>query len=82
MIHLNERFIAGIRSQAMLAVNQEQLHAWLKYRAIIARRQITSQIDHSIEIKMVNEGLPSRAVAPYEYAPEALRKVYAHLSAK
>lgn len=71
----NEQFLAGIRARAFVSEGDEQLSNWVKYRALTAQRQVWSEIDHSRQMKFIQQGsLPSKT-GPYEYSEEVLAKV-------
>ncbi len=62
-----------------MAANYSSL--WMKYRSATIGLQLFPVMDHSIEIKMVNQSPTRSSVAPYEYTPEVLRKVRARFLA-
>lgn len=78
VIPSNERFLAGFRSQAMLAKkgSPEENSFWIKYRTQTRDRQVFHEIWFSTEMKYVKDGPPfTRDHGPYEYSPEVLAKV-------
>ena len=85
VIPVNERFLAGVRSQAMLSQKDspEARSFWMKYRSQTRERQILPVIWSSIEMKYVKDGAPfTKGNGPYEYSPELLAKVKARVKAE
>ncbi|MCX6985989.1 MAG: extracellular solute-binding protein [Lentisphaerae bacterium] len=85
VIPVNERFLAGVRSQAMLSKKDstEAQSFWVKYRSQTRDRQIFPVIWSSIEMKYAKDGAPfTKGNGPYEYSPELLAKVKARVKAE
>ncbi|HCE45066.1 MAG TPA: hypothetical protein DET40_16115 [Lentisphaeria bacterium] len=78
VIPVNERFLTGIRSQALLSKNDspEANSFWIKYRTQTRDRQVFYEIWVSTQMHWVNEGPPfTNEYGPYEYSPELLAKI-------
>ncbi len=74
----NERFLAGIRSQALLARKDspEANSFWIKYRTQTRDRQVFYEIGVSAQIHWVNEALTKEyRYGPYEYSPDLIEKI-------
>lgn len=83
VIPVNERFLAGIRAQAMLSKQDSPTAKsfWVKYRSQTRERQINPVIWFSIEMKYAKDGLPfAKENGPYEYSPKLIEKAKARLS--
>lgn len=74
-MHNNERFLASIRAKALAASGDEATSAWVKYRALTTARQIWSELSHSRQLKLIEQGPDQGAVGPYEYSPAVLEKI-------
>lgn len=74
-MHQNERFLADIRSRALAAAGDEATSAWVKYRALTTSRQIWTELNHSRQLKLINEGPTLGTVGPYEYSEKVLKKI-------
>ena len=84
VIPVNERFLAGIRAQAMLSKKDSPaaLSFWVKYRSQTRERQIFPVIEASIEMIYAKDGAPfTKENGPYEYSPKLIEKVKARLKA-
>jgi hypothetical protein len=78
VIPINERFLAGLRAQALLAQKNAPSASksmWVKYRVQTKERQIFHEILFSTQMKWVKDGPPDTKYGPYEYRPEVLEKV-------
>ncbi len=73
----NERFIALIRAKAF----EKEGGEWIRYRSQSMKRLLFPEINHSIQMSLVEGGASSNLKAPYEYSPETLEKVKAKLAA-
>ncbi len=83
VIPVNERFLVGVRSQAMLSDKNspDAQSFWVKYRSQTRDRQIFPVIWSSIEMKYAKDGPPfSKENGPYEYSPTLIEKVKARVS--
>ncbi len=78
----NEQFLAAIRARAMSSEGDEALSNWVKYRALTAQRQVWSEIDHSRQMKFVEEGKVPFKVGPYEYSPEVMASIKSRIAAE
>ena len=81
-MHEGEQFLAGVRSKALSTHGEESESAWVKYRALTAQRQVWPEVDHSRQMKLVEQGVPPSATGPYEYSPQVLEKIKARLRAE
>ena len=85
VIPVNERFLIGIRSQAMLS-KQDSAAAksfWVKYRSQTRERQIFPVIWASIEMIYAKDGLPfAKENGPYEYSPKLIEKIKARVKSE
>jgi len=61
----DEQYLAGIRARAMFGGDQD---AWIKYRALMAARQVRGPFDHARLVQMLDTP-PDRG--PYEYSQHA-----------
>lgn len=67
----NEKFLAGLRGEALLRAASEQDERWVTYRSFTALRQVMPAIEHRQQEQLVRQG-PARPAAPYDYLPAAL----------
>ncbi len=78
VIPSNERFLAGFRSQAMLAGkdSEDANSCWIKYRTQTRDRQVFHEIRFSTQMKYAKDGPPStKDNGPYEYSMDVMEKV-------
>jgi raffinose/stachyose/melibiose transport system substrate-binding protein len=75
----NEKFLAGLRGEALLRAVDERDERWVAYRSFTALRQVLPAIEHRQQERLVRGG-PQRPVAPYDYLPEAIETVRKQLS--
>jgi raffinose/stachyose/melibiose transport system substrate-binding protein len=83
VVPVNERFLAGIRSEAMLSKQDSPAARtfWVKYRSQTRDRQLIPVIWASIEMICAKDGAPfKKGNGPYEYSPELLAKVKARVN--
>ena len=81
-MHQSEQFLAGIRSRALGADDEATRKSeWVRYRALTAQRQVWAEVDHSRQMKLVEQGVDRSAVGPYEYSTQVLQRVRARLGA-
>jgi len=78
----NEQFLASIRARALAAEGDASTSAWVKYRALTTSRQIWSELGHSRQVKLLEQGPDTGAVGPYEYSPAVMEKIKARVKAK
>jgi hypothetical protein len=71
----NEQFLASIRARALAAEGEEATSAWVKYRALTTSRQIWSELGHSRQVKLLEQGPDTGAVGPYEYSTAVMEKI-------
>ncbi len=71
----NEQFLSAIRARALAVAGEESESAWVKYRALTTQRQVWSELAHSRQLKLIEEGPDLQAVGPYEYGPAVLEKI-------
>lgn len=76
-----EQFLAGIRAKAIATTGTESDSQWIKYRALTAQRQVWEEVNHSRQMKLIQQGLDPAAAGPYEYSPQVLEKIKARLRA-
>jgi raffinose/stachyose/melibiose transport system substrate-binding protein len=79
-MHRNELFLAGIRASAMMADPADSQSEWLEYLALTTARQVTPEIGHKGEVKLVTgeRALPEHG--PYEYSPAVIEAVRRRLA--
>lgn len=77
-----EQFLAGIRSRALAGTGDQSESQWVKYRALTAQRQVWGEVNHSRQMKLIEQGLEPAQAGPYEYSPAVLEKVKARLRAE
>ncbi len=77
-IQVDEEFLAGVRGMALTA-GADAASWWIKYRALTATRLVTPEVVHARQDRMVEAGPDTGAVGPYEYSPEVLKRIRAHL---
>ena len=71
----DEQRLASLRAAAMLSAEKDAAPKWTRYRAVTQTRQVLPEIQHSQQFQLIENGLDKNAVGPYEYSPEALKKV-------
>lgn len=81
-IVINEQVLAGFRAKAMESEGAEAESQWIKYRGLMAARQVWAEVWHNDEANMVDEGPELNAPGPYEYSPELLERVRARVAAE
>ena len=69
----DEQFLAGVRAAALYDKAKSETW-WIRYRSLMADRQITKEITHVRQMKMVTDGVTTE-VAPYAYSPRVLERV-------
>jgi hypothetical protein len=79
-MHQNERFLAAIRASALSASTagakqDEALSAWIKYRALTTQRQVWNELNHSRQLKLIQDGPSLGKVGPYEYGPKVMERI-------
>jgi len=74
-MHVNEEFLAGIRSRAMFASGDQARSWWIKYRVLTTQRQVWPEISHARQMKLLEKGPDIGAVGPYEYSPRVLARI-------
>ena len=74
-IHRNELFLAGIRADALLSDTADAHAQWLEYFALTMARQVTPEIGHEAEVKLVTGERPLPTQGPYEYSEAVLDRV-------
>lgn len=74
-----EQFLAGIRSKAIATTGPESDSQWIKYRALTAQRQVWEEVNHSRQMKLIDQGLDPDTAGPYEYSPQVIEKIKARL---
>jgi hypothetical protein len=75
----NEKFLAGLRGEALLRAADPQDERWVTYRSFTALRQVMPAIEHRQQEQLVRAG-PQRPVAPYDYLPEAIANAQKELT--
>ncbi len=78
----NELFLAGIRARALFSEGADANTEWIRYRALTASRQVWEELNRSRQLKLMEKGIATNAVGPYEYKPEVLEVVKKHLKEK
>ncbi|MCO6401146.1 MAG: extracellular solute-binding protein [Verrucomicrobia bacterium] len=78
----NELFLAGIRARALFSEGAESNTEWIRYRALTASRQVWEELNRSRQLKLMEKGIATNAVGPYEYSPEVLEIVKKNLKRK
>lgn len=79
-MHRNELFLAGIRAGALMADRADSNEAWLEYLALTTARQVTPEIGHKGEVKLVTGDRPLPEYGPYEYSPSVIDEVRRRLA--
>lgn len=81
-MHQAEQFLAGIRSRALGAPDEATRQSeWVRYRALTAQRQVWAEVDHSRQMRLIEQGVDPNGVGPYEYSPQVLERVRARVNA-
>jgi hypothetical protein len=75
----DSQFLAGVRAAAFYDDKKSQSW-WIRYRSLMAERQITREILHEEQMRMVKQGIPDTEVNPYAYSPKVLERVKAGLT--
>ncbi len=78
----DEQFMAGMRSQALLAPDAESLEEWNRYRRLTSDRLLTRDLGPVLMEKQLNAGRMPNATAPYDFSPEVIARVQARLKEK
>lgn len=73
-----EQFLAGIRAKALNTTGGESESQWVKYRALTAQRQVWGELDHSRQMRLIEQGVEP-GPGPYEYSPRVLDQIRARL---
>ncbi|MBN8218308.1 MAG: carbohydrate ABC transporter substrate-binding protein [Spirochaetes bacterium] len=76
---VNEQFLAGVRSRALLASSGDAELQWLKYRALTVGRQLWPEISYFRQMQMVDQPPGAVTNGPYEYSPLVMTKLRATL---
>jgi len=77
----NEQFLAGVRASAMSAGETDAEEKWIKYRALTIGRQLVPEINHAIQVLLVERGPDPNVPGPYEYSPEVRERIRKNLPA-
>jgi raffinose/stachyose/melibiose transport system substrate-binding protein len=81
-MHRNELFLAGVRASAMLSGDaSESSPQWLEYLTLTTARQVTPEIGHKAEVKLISEERPLPKYGPYEYSPAVIEAVRERMAA-
>ncbi len=81
-MHRNELFLAGIRARALFGVGGGEANTeWIRYRSLTANRQVWAEIDRARQMDLMEKGVATDAVGPYEYSPAVMEKIKARIAA-
>jgi raffinose/stachyose/melibiose transport system substrate-binding protein len=78
----DERFMAGIRAQAMASSGGEALSRWIQYRGMTGGRLINRNLGTALLQMRLEDGAVTHAVGPYEFSPEVIARVRTRLAAQ
>jgi hypothetical protein len=78
----DEQFMAGMRSEAMLAPESESTEQWNRYRRLTSERLLIRDLGPVLLEKQLNAGSAPDAVAPYDFRPEVMARIRARLGEK
>jgi len=74
-MHTTEQLIAGLRAQALFGESEKSESRWVRYRSLLTDRQITPEITHAYQMRLVEEGLDPAIPDPYAYGSDVLERV-------
>ncbi|NQT91786.1 MAG: carbohydrate ABC transporter substrate-binding protein [Lentisphaerae bacterium] len=74
-LNKNEQFLAGVRAEALFGERERAESKWIRYRALTSDRQVSPEIYHARQMKLVMRELELPPAGPYEYSPEVLARV-------
>lgn len=73
-----ERFLCGLRAQAMTADSDSASGAWIRYRLQTTSRQIYAEYNNLRQIKLVTGAMDLPEYGPYEYTTQAMERIRRH----
>lgn len=78
-LNKNERFLCNVRVKALTADKENALSRWVKYRSLVAARQVWPEVNQKRQFKMVKDGPDEDMVKPYIYSDKLIEKVKRNL---
>lgn len=75
-----EQFLTGIRATAMRATSEEAPAAWVRYRLLTGARQVMPELNHELQLHLMDQGPDRQTKGPYEYDAAVLEKIRQRLA--